>query len=95
MTLKRRDLIKLGAATTASALFAPGLIKAQGAFPSKPVQLVVPFSPGGGAGRTFRLFAPYLGKELGQPVNVINIEAAAAGSPGSRWPSGIRKTTTT
>ena len=74
MPLRRRDIIKLGAATTASALFAPGLIKGQGAFPSKPVQLIVPFAPDGGADRTFRLFAPYLSKELGQPVNVVNIE---------------------
>ncbi|MGY8998845.1 MAG: tripartite tricarboxylate transporter substrate binding protein [Rhodospirillales bacterium] len=42
-------------------------------FPNKPVQVVVPFKPGGGADRTFRLFAPYLAKELGVPVNVTNI----------------------
>lgn len=42
-------------------------------FPSGPVQIVVPFKPGGGADRTTRLFAPYLSKELGVPVNVINI----------------------
>lgn len=42
-------------------------------FPNGPVQIVVPFKPGGGADRTMRLFAPYLSKELGVPVNVINI----------------------
>ncbi len=42
-------------------------------FPSGPVQVVVPFKAGGGADRTMRLFAPYLSKELGVPVNVINI----------------------
>lgn len=42
-------------------------------FPNKPVQIVVPFKAGGGADRTFRLFAPYLSKELGVPVNVVNI----------------------
>ena len=43
-------------------------------FPNKPVQIVVPFKPGGGADRTFRLFAPYLAKELGVPVNITNID---------------------
>lgn len=74
MLIKRRSVLKLGAAASASALAAPGLLSAQGAFPNGPVQLVVPFSAGGGADRTFRLFAPYLSAELGVPVNVINIE---------------------
>ena len=43
------------------------------AYPTEPIQLVVPFKPGGGADRTFRLFAPYLSEELGVPVNVVNI----------------------
>jgi tripartite-type tricarboxylate transporter receptor subunit TctC len=49
------------------------LATAAGKFPNRPVQVVVPFKPGGGADRTTRLFAPYLSKELGVPVNVINI----------------------
>jgi tripartite-type tricarboxylate transporter receptor subunit TctC len=47
--------------------------KAAKEFPSGPVQIQVPFAPGGGADRTFRLFAPYLSKELGVPVKVTNV----------------------
>ena len=46
---------------------------AQGKFPTGPVIIQVPFAPGGGADRTFRLFAPYLSKELGVPVKVTNV----------------------
>ncbi|MDA9816018.1 tripartite tricarboxylate transporter substrate binding protein [Alphaproteobacteria bacterium] len=49
-------------------------VNAAYAYPTEPIQLVVPFKPGGGADRTFRLFAPYLSEELGVPVNVINID---------------------
>lgn len=49
-------------------------VDAAAKFPSGPVQLVVPFGTGGGSDRTMRLFAPYLSKELGVPVNVINIK---------------------
>lgn len=74
MTIKRRKFIQLGTAASAAALAAPAYVRAMDPFPNEPVQLVVPFSPGGGADRTFRLFAPYLSNELGVPVNVINIE---------------------
>lgn len=47
--------------------------QAQEKFPNGPVIIQVPFSPGGGADRTFRLFAPYLSKELGVPVKVTNV----------------------
>jgi len=47
--------------------------QAQDKFPSEPVILQVPFAPGGGADRTFRLFAPYLSQELGVPVKVTNV----------------------
>ena len=69
----RRDFLKVTAAASAATLFAPAIARAQGKFPNGPVQLVVPFKTGGGSDRTFRLFAPYLQKELGVPVNVINI----------------------
>ena len=67
--------IKYLSAATAAVVLAGSLSNAALAqkFPSKPVQIVVPFKPGGGADRTFRLFAPYLAKELGVPVNVTNI----------------------
>lgn len=69
---ERRDFLKAGAAFSAATVFAPAIVKAQN-FPSKPVQLIVPFKPGGGSDRTFRLFAPHLQKELGVPVNIRNI----------------------
>lgn len=74
MILKRRKFIQLSSAAAVGAIAAPAYVQAQGPFPSKPVQLVVPFPPGGGADRSWRMFAPFLSAELGQPVNVINIE---------------------
>lgn len=74
MNLKRRDVLRLAAGAAATPIFAPAIVRAQDAFPNGPVTLIIPFSPGGGADRTFRLFAPYLSQELGVPVNVMNIE---------------------
>ena len=73
MKQQRRDFLKLSAAASTAAVVAPRIARAAD-FPSEPVQLIVPFSPGGGADRTMRLFAPYLADELGVPVNVVNIE---------------------
>lgn len=69
-----RRQFMVGAGVAAGAALAMPAMRASAAeFPSRPVQLVVPFGTGGGSDRTMRLFAPYLAKELGVPVNVINI----------------------
>jgi tripartite-type tricarboxylate transporter receptor subunit TctC len=52
---------------------------AQGAFPSKPVTLVVPVPPGGILDTVARMVQPHMAKSLGQPVVVEN-RAGASGN---------------
>lgn len=72
----RRRRVLLGAA--AASLAAPALAQQ---FPSKPVRLVVPYSPGGGADTTARLIAPRLQDVLGQTV-VVDNKPGAGGTIG-------------
>jgi tripartite-type tricarboxylate transporter receptor subunit TctC len=58
--------VMLGAAL--SALASPAL--AQGGWPSRPIRLVLPYTPGGGADATARAVAEHLRGLLGQPVVV-------------------------
>lgn len=78
-----RRHIAIAAAATAGLLFASSGAIAQGAFPDKPVKLVVPFPPGGTSDITGRILAEALGKELGQPVVVEN-KGGAGGTIGAR-----------
>jgi tripartite-type tricarboxylate transporter receptor subunit TctC len=48
-------------------------------YPSKPIRLLVGFSPGGGTDVAARLIAPLAAKELGQPL-VIDNKAGAGGN---------------
>jgi tripartite-type tricarboxylate transporter receptor subunit TctC len=70
MTIFKRFAIK---AVAACAIFywASGSLYAQ-SYPSKPVQLQVPFAPGGTTDIVARTIADALGKALGQPVIVVN-----------------------
>ena len=52
---------------------------AQDKYPSKQINLIVPFAPGGGNDLTARAIAPALQRVLGQPVVVVN-KAGAAGA---------------
>lgn len=70
MTLKRMTttLLMLSATT---ALVVPQILHAQ-EYPSRPIELIVPWSAGGGTDATGRMVAELLSQRLGQPVNVVN-----------------------
>lgn len=77
----RRQFLKLGglASVVGSASLA-GLIPAQalaGAFPSKPIEWIVPFSPGGGADRWSRILSSVALDVLDQPLQIRNIPGAS------------------
>lgn len=80
MNPTRRRIIAAGAGVLATpALFTTS--SAQGAFPSKPIRIVVPYPAGGQTDGIARSFGDYLSRKLGQSVVVEN-KGGAGGTIG-------------
>jgi tripartite-type tricarboxylate transporter receptor subunit TctC len=77
----RRRLLASGAAIVLAGLL-PAVAQAQGAWPTKPVRIVVPFAPGGTTDILARALAPELSKAFGQSFIVEN-KPGAGGNIGA------------
>ncbi len=89
--MERRLLLGL----TVAGLAAPSILRAQNAWPDRPIRIIVPWAPGGSTDTIARLFQQRLGAVLGQPIVIENrggasgaigaAEAARAAPDGSTW----------
>ena len=79
MTLTRRAF-----STGLASLAWPGLAAAQEVFPSRPLRIVCPFTPGGGSDFIARIAARQLGDRLGTSV-VVDNRPGAGGTLGTEY----------
>lgn len=68
----RRGVLRAALVTLGLGLAAVSPLHAQGAWPERPIELVVPYPAGGNADSTARLLGTQLSERLGQPVVVDN-----------------------
>ncbi len=80
MGIARRGLV----AAVSGMMAAPRLVAAQSAFPSRPIRIVVPFTPAGTTDLVGRLTAELLGKRLGGTV-VVDNRPGASGNLGAEF----------
>lgn len=71
----RRNFLKLTGATTLAGLL-PAVAHA-GPFPSKPINWIVPFSPGGGSDRWSRILSSVAFDVVDQPLRIHNLPGAS------------------
>jgi tripartite-type tricarboxylate transporter receptor subunit TctC len=67
---------KIALTTVAATLSMVGAAVGLSDYPTHPIRLIVPFSPGGSTDSQARVIADYLGRELGQQIIVVNIGGA-------------------
>ena len=80
-TIQRVATAMLGATLLLGAGLHGGPATAQDAYPTKPIQVIVPFPAGVGVDVVIRVIAPRLGASLGQPV-VVDNKPGAGGNIG-------------
>jgi len=83
--MKPRTLIVVGAILALTVTGSASLLRDEVfAYPTKPITLVVPFPPGGGADTVGRPLASVAHQHLGQPMVVIN-KAGGGGAVGTQY----------
>jgi tripartite-type tricarboxylate transporter receptor subunit TctC len=86
--MRRRHLVQLAAAAAVSPLaLSPLAARAQGAFPNRPIRLMIAFPPGGPTDITMRQLADNASRILGQPVVVENRPGAGGALPAQQLQS--------
>ncbi len=70
--MRRREFVKLGASASVGLIASPAVLRAQAAWPDKPVKLIVPFAAGGGTDLVVRPWADKLTAAFGQQFVVEN-----------------------
>ena len=78
------NLSARGLALVLAFVFLPAAAAFAQAFPGKPVHIIVPFPPGGGADALARVMGPHLTRIWGQPVVVEN-KPGASGQIGAEY----------
>jgi tripartite-type tricarboxylate transporter receptor subunit TctC len=86
MFLQTQLGVVAGSALLAMAVLAHGPASAEDKYPSRPIELIVPFGPGGGADQLARLTGKLLEPMIGQGIPVINV-------PGAVGATGMAKLT--
>jgi tripartite-type tricarboxylate transporter receptor subunit TctC len=79
--MKRRDFLKLSAATVSSALVSREASAQAASWPTRPVKLIIPYAPGGASDIIGRPWADVLSQSFGQQF-VIENRGGAAGAIG-------------
>jgi len=77
--MRRREFLTAGLFAT---LAAPATLRAQGAWPNRPVRIINPYAPGGTSDVIVRALAPLLERRFGQPF-VIENRAGGGGAVGT------------
>jgi tripartite-type tricarboxylate transporter receptor subunit TctC len=81
--LRRRSLFRGAAVLAGSSLVAvPSVVRAQGAWPGKPITVIVNFSPGGLTDGIARVYSDHVSKKLGQQI-VLDNKPGAGGNIGA------------
>lgn len=84
MNYNRRQILKRGSATAIGTSLLAGCNSITGGgeegeeYPEQPIEMVIPFSQGGGTDITNRFLADHIGNELGTDIVIENIEGAAS-----------------